>query len=48
MSAIRNVAVWKLLERYEMRPNSAGELERPGLLPPEGLAGGESERQKEV
>lgn len=37
-----------MVERDEMRGNDAGEVKGAGLFPAEGLAGGESERQREV
>jgi hypothetical protein len=45
VKTVRNLTIGlALLERDEMRPERSGELERRGLLPPESLTGGESEK----
>lgn len=45
MDEVGNCAVLDVLKGDEVGADSAGVLDRPGLLPSEGLAGGESERQ---
>lgn len=48
MTVVPHTVVFELFEGDEVGPYGAGVLRRPGILPPESLAGGESERQVEL
>lgn len=45
MDEVGNCVVPDVFKGYEVGTDGAGVLDRPGLLPSEGLAGGEGERQ---
>lgn len=48
MTVVPHTVVFELFEGDEVGPYGAGVLRRPGILPPESLAGGESEWQVEL